>query len=261
MNSIDLIYFSPTQSTAKIMKTIGDGSGARKQTVTDVTFHAVDDGVSHSQADLVVIGVPVYGGQVPKIVYSRLEKLQGNGVPAAVVVVYGNRAYDDALLELHNIMRDKGFTVIAAAAFVAEHSFSSASHPIASGRPDAADLRTAQEYGQKLAQLCAVRPLMTPVLSLTGNVPYRERPPSSRITPVTDAELCGECGRCVTVCPTQAIKEDNPLITNAEACIRCAACIKACRFNARAFTDQNMIGMAAKLHGSCQSRKEPEFFY
>ena len=82
-------------------------------------------------------------------------------------------------------MRDKGFTVIAAAAFVAEHSFSSASHPIASGRPDAADLRTAQEYGQKLAQLCAVRPLMTPVLSLTGNVPYRERPPSSRITPVT----------------------------------------------------------------------------
>jgi hypothetical protein len=66
--------------------------------------------------------VPVYGGRVPEVALERLRALKGNGGPAIAVVVYGNRAYEDALLELHTELTANGYKVIAAAAFIAEHS-------------------------------------------------------------------------------------------------------------------------------------------
>lgn len=52
--------------------------------------------------ELCVIAVPVYGGRVAATALQRLQRLKGNGSPAILVVVYGNRDYEDALLELRN---------------------------------------------------------------------------------------------------------------------------------------------------------------
>lgn len=41
---------------------------------------------------------------VPGVALERLTRIQGNGQPAVAVVVYGNREFDDALLELKNIL-------------------------------------------------------------------------------------------------------------------------------------------------------------
>ena len=49
---------------------------------------------------LSIIGVPVYGGRVPVEAISRLQRLKANNTPAVIVVVYGNRDYNDAILEL-----------------------------------------------------------------------------------------------------------------------------------------------------------------
>lgn len=74
------------------------------------------------------------------------EKVKGNGAYAVPVVSFGNRNYDDALIELRNILEQDGFRTVAGGAFVSEHSFSKT---LAAGRPDAKDLASMQEFGAK----------------------------------------------------------------------------------------------------------------
>lgn len=98
---------------------------------------------------LAVITVPVYGGHVAPLALERMKELHADGAPAVVVVVYGNRAYEKALVELDAFVTKLGFKVIAGATFVGEHSYSSEKYPVASGRPDADDLEYAKLFGEK----------------------------------------------------------------------------------------------------------------
>lgn len=64
--------------------------------------------------ELCVIAVPVYGGRVAATALQRLQRLKGNGSPAILVVVYGNRDYEDALLELRDTAVQLGFVPLTA---------------------------------------------------------------------------------------------------------------------------------------------------
>ena len=66
----------------------------------------------------------------------RLKALNGQGARAVLACVYGNRAYEDTLVEREDAARETGFRVIAAMAAVAEHSIA---RQFASGRPDEQD--------------------------------------------------------------------------------------------------------------------------
>lgn len=74
------------------------------------------------QEDVLLLSMPVYGGFIPKICVPMAEKLKGSSTPAIIFVVYGNRHYDNALLQMKDILTKQGFIVIAAGAFIAEHS-------------------------------------------------------------------------------------------------------------------------------------------
>lgn len=50
-----------------------------------------------------------------------------------LVSVYGNRAYEDALLEMFDIAKDSRFILITASAFIGEHSYSTKSLKITQG--------------------------------------------------------------------------------------------------------------------------------
>lgn len=67
---------------------------------------------------------------------ARLETLRGTGTPALLAAVYGNRAVDDALLEMKNALSARGFRTVAAAEIVAPHSLNT---KIGEGRPDGKD--------------------------------------------------------------------------------------------------------------------------
>lgn len=99
---------------------------------------------------LIAIGAPVYGGRVPLDVVNYLQTLHGNGQAAVLVAVYGNRDYEDALLELRDIAKDRGFVPVAAAAFIGEHSFSTEESSIAAGRPDKADIESAEKFADSV---------------------------------------------------------------------------------------------------------------
>ena len=98
-------------------------------------------------SDLVVFAAPVFGGRILSVAAERLNELDGTGKKAVTLVVYGNRAYEDALLELNDIAENRGFQVIALAALVAQHSMAP---EVAKGRPDDQDSRSILVFAGKV---------------------------------------------------------------------------------------------------------------
>lgn len=240
--------FSPTGGCSKIAAAI---AGARMSTRIDLCAPVSPQEIPADAPLLAVL--PVYGGRLPAVAVQRLRALQGNGSPAIAVVVYGNRAYDDALLELRNTLADSGFKVIAAAAFVAEHSIV---RSIAPGRPDASDLALAVDFGNAAADKIASGNGST--VCVPGNEEYRPLP-QMPVTPiVTDA--CGGCGMCARKCPVEAIPLNNPRSTDAARCILCMRCVAICPRQARLLPPPAQAAFAERLRAVATEPKQPDLF-
>ena len=247
MNNWTTAVFSPTGGTSKIAAAI---AGARMGTRIDLCS-PVEPQEMPAGAPLLAV-VPVYGGRIPAIAAQRLLALQGNGNPAIAVVVYGNRAYEDALLELKNVLTEAGHQVIAAAAFIAEHSII---RSIAADRPHADDLARAVEFG------AAVEARLNGELStvdVPGNAEYRPLPQMPATPLVTDA--CGGCGMCARKCPVGAIPLSNPRSTDAARCILCMRCVAICPRKARILPPPMVEAFTARLNAVASEPKQPEIY-
>ena len=148
INEVHFIYFSPTRTSKQVGEAIVRGTGLTNVVATNLTLHAAE--VDIPENTLTLIAVPVYGGKVAPLAMERLQGICASGSPVVLVVVYGNRAYEKALIELDAFASAQGFKVIAGATFVGEHSYSTEQNPIALGRPDANDLQYAEEFGAKI---------------------------------------------------------------------------------------------------------------
>lgn len=249
-----LICFSPTHTSKQVGEAIVHGTGIDNVLKTDITLKPVED-MELSASTLAVIVVPVYGGHVAPLAMERLESIRGTDTPVALVVVYGNRAYEKALMELDAFVLLKGFKVIAGATFIGEHSFSCEKYPIAANRPNSHDLELAMQFGQELrakmeAATCpeklypvdvrAIPRPQQPFFPLFGFLLKviklrRSSAPLPRAPWLTDETLCTHCGACVQHCPAGAITEGDETHTNAEKCIKCCACVKSCTQKARVY--------------------------
>ncbi len=247
MNNWTTAVFSPTGGTSKIAAAI---AGARMGTRIDLCS-PVEPQEMPAGAPLLAV-VPVYGGRIPAIAAQRLLALQGNGNPAIAVVVYGNRAYEDALLELKNVLTEAGHQVIAAAAFIAEHSII---RSIAADRPHADDLARAVEFG------AAVEARLNGELStvdVPGNAEYRPLPQMPATPLVTEA--CGGCGMCARKCPVGAIPLSNPRSTDVAKCILCMRCVAICPRKARILPPPMVEAFTARLNAVASEPKQPEIY-
>lgn len=151
IKSIKSVFFSPTETTAKIVIKIAQGINPDIITGINLTPPGVrNQDFGQLKGELTVIGTPVYAGRVPPEAVHRLRRIKGNNTPAVVVVVYGNRDFEDALLELRDIATELGFRPIAGGAFIGEHSYSNETTQIAVGRPDDQDMETAKRFGEAI---------------------------------------------------------------------------------------------------------------
>ncbi len=252
------LFFSPTQTGATVSCAVQ--SGLTLDIGDSMDLPRVLEPRAFGADDVVIISMPVYSGRLPTLAVEKFKKSQGGGALAVAVVMYGNRAFDDALLELSDLCTDQGFSVIASAAFIGVHSFSMPKFPIAFGRPDASDLQKAAEFGALVQKkIDSGEDLNTP--SVPGNRPYKDAMNPMGAIAETNTENCIQCGLCETFCPSQAITltKEGPQ-TDAEKCIGCAACVKACTSHARKITMPKIYEIAERLHNACQTRQEPEWY-
>ena len=113
------ITFSPTGGTERVARCLSAAlsGSARKIALTDRT--QVFSSFAFSEEDVCLVSVPSFAGRVPAPAAERIRSLRGNGARAVAVVVYGNRAYDDTLLELTDALAEAGFRPFAAVAALA----------------------------------------------------------------------------------------------------------------------------------------------
>ena len=259
--SAGLITFSPTGTTRRIVERVARGLGLPETSAFDLTLPSVKSHeVQEATYTLAVIGAPVHAGRLPPVMVERLQQLEGKGRPAVLIVVYGNRAYEDALLELADVAVAAGFRPVAAAAFIGEHSYSTAAKPIALGRPDGADLAQAFRFGEQVAERMHRGDWGCAPLALPGTRPGRDLRSPLGVAPAVDKHLCLTCGACGAVCPTGAIGMAGP-VADGTLCIQCCACIKVCPVGARATVDPRILHIAERLHQICSDRKEPELYF
>jgi ferredoxin/flavodoxin len=264
INTLKLIYFSPTHTTRKVLEAVAQGIEAAGVTHLDLTPPTAETGSPAAiEGDLVIIGVPVYTGRVAQTAVDRIGQLKATPkTPVVLVAVYGNRAFEDALVELKNLAEAAGFTPVAAGAFIGEHSFASVTTPIACGRPDEQDLAEAIAFGRRIRSKLedARGPDGTYPLQVPGNFPYRERTALPKGSPMTRADRCTLCGTCAEACPTGIITIGDKVITEDAGCIYCCACVKACPTEARVMAVTVINEIADRLSKGCAARRAPEFF-
>jgi len=217
--------------------------------------------VQTSENELLVIGVPVYVGRIPTIAIDWLYTIKAHSTPTVCIVVYGNRDYDDALLELKDTMEKHGCVPIAYAAFIGEHSFSSSETPIAVARPDVSDVNHAELFGKRINEKLLFIASVDHISDITvpGNYPYKESE-AWVLDFIAINDKCSQCGVCAQKCPVNAIDLENSALIDKGKCILCCACIKGCPENARTVKSGIVKETAMRLSEMCKGRKEPVFF-
>ena len=217
----EIYYFSPTGGTKRVTQIFADAMGKENKWYDIGKKEPIPN---EATADLSIFAAPVFGGRIPSVVREKLKKLKGAGKKAITLVVYGNRAYEDALLEINDILAENGFTVIASGAFVAQHSMIP---EVGAGRPDQEDAKEIRDFAKAVLNKKSANSVQVP-----GNHPYK---PEMKVpcTPESHS-ACKRCGICVKVCPTDAISMTSKgIATDKEKCILCMACTHVCPEHAR----------------------------
>lgn len=222
------IVFSPTGGTQKVADAFTSRLGASVEKIDLSDPKADFAAVNLAKEDIAVIAVPSFGGRVPALATERLEKIPGNKARCVAVCVYGNRAYEDTLIELSDTAKKSGFQVIAGIAAIAEHSIM---HQYATGRPDDKDRKELQGFAEKILTKINGSPSDMSGPQIPGNHPYKKAG-GAALVPKAD-HRCNACGLCAEKCPAQAINRDKPKETDGKKCISCMRCVAVCPQSAR----------------------------
>lgn len=266
------MYFTGTGTTEKVVthigKKIAEKLGVEYEDY-DFTLPKVRKvEKSFTEEDLVVFGTPVIAGRVPNLLLKYLDTLKGNGALAVPVVLYGNRNFDDALIELRNILKDKGMKPIAGGAFIGEHSFSKI---LGAGRPDAKDMEIASTFAENIFEKVTGKDFdPEKLIEVKGETPIRfyYQPRDSKgnsidirkVKPKTNMDLCNKCGLCASICPLGSINTEDPSDVFG-ICMKCCACVKRCPNGAKYYDDENYLYHQHELEAQYAStRREPELF-
>lgn len=264
-------YFSATGTTQRIVETIAHDLSALLSIPVQIHDFTLPEkreaALPLEPTDLVVFGTPVYAGRVPNVLLPYIRHcVLGSHTLAVPIVVYGNRNYDDALIELRDLLERNGFHTIAAGAFIGEHAFSNC---LGANRPDESDLKIAHQLAKRISdQVQTMKSKPTQPIWVKGNMPLqpyyvpRDREGKQvnilKVHPETN-EKCTQCGICIAACPMGSIsKEDAHIITG--ICIKCGSCVKKCPVGAKYYTDEKYLYHKRELEELYARRAEPEIF-
>lgn len=271
INRVWAVYFSPTGNVKEVTTIIAKKLSEELSVSLEQWDFTLPDNRRNvkkfEKEDLVVFGTPVYAGRVPNKILPWVQQgFMGEATPVIPVVVFGNRNFDDALMELKQELEANGFIAAAGAAVASSHVFSD---KIAPGRPDESDKAELLEFSEKTATLLKEREILHTGLNVAGNHPVgayytplgADGKPAKflKAKPVTEQSKCSSCGQCSEVCPMGSIdREDVSQVTG--ICIKCQACIKICPGGAKYFEDEAFLSHVRMLEEHYMDRAENRFF-
>lgn len=292
------IYFSPTGTTEKVVSALATSLASSLATALrsalpakhsalevcsyDFTLPSARESFPQLTAeDLVLFGMPTYAGRLPNLMLPYLkEYLQGCGALAVPVVTFGNRNFDNSLIEIRDLLETHGFHTIAAAACSCEHSFS---YELGAGRPDEDDITEIRNFACRIVSKLVEgfdngsggsnggAPIATPVA--VPGVPagqdhggyYQPRDRHGvfidirKVKPLTAMEKCTQCGFCAEVCPMGAIDHED-VGSVPGICIKCGACTKKCPTQAKYYEDPGYLYHKTELEEMYARRAANAFF-
>ncbi len=247
------VYFSPTGTSrtgaTAIAKEIGDDVAEIDLTIRGNAPEKTD----FDKGDIVVFGMPVYSGRLYTGAVARFSMLRGSNTPCIITVTYGNRHYDDALLEMREIAAAQGFVPFAGAALIGRHTYGE----IQVGRPNSVDLSEDKAFARR-----AYKKLIdngAELVSVPGRKPYRDGGSGGGFRPLTNAN-CIECRLCAANCPEGAIDSNDFSCIDNEKCIACFRCIRECPVDAKHMDDEAYNDFAAGFTQKLAARRENEYF-
>lgn len=273
INTVWSIYFSATGTTKTVAATLGQALaellGAEYREAGFTLPRERERTWNLSPEDLAVVGVPVYAGRVPNLLLPYIKDgIKGRNTLAVPVVLFGNRDFDDGLIELRDVLWDNGLRPVSAGAFVGEHAFSRC---LGAGRPDEEDLTMVKQLAEQTAQ--KVHRLETPPeqpVRVEGCSPVRPYyTPRDRygnpinilkVKPKTREDLCVGCGLCARLCPMGSIDpEQVSQVTG--VCIKCCACVKSCPVGAKYYDDEGYLYHQHELEEVYARRADSRIFW
>ena len=247
------LFFSPTGGTRKVAEILGNAMHV-DQTIDFTPASVKLNSITPGTEDICLVTIPSFGGRIPFSATDKLKTLKASGAKAIIVTTFGNRAIDDTLLEMKDILTQNGFCCIAAIEAVTEHSFV---RKFGAGRPDTQDQIELRSFAELILQRIANT--NTNSVEVPGKRPYKDFK-GVPFHPAVDEKKCVSCGICATRCPADAIPRDNPKITLADRCITCMACVTNCPESARNLTDEIFAALEAKLSAVCAERKSNKLY-
>ena len=253
LNDVKAVYFSPTGNSKKCALAAAEAIG-RNITEIDMTkIAAFDKEIEFGINDFVVFAAPVYGGRLFKEFAEKISKLKGNLAKCAVIVTYGNRDYDDALLEFKNLLIEQNFVPLGFAAIVGRHTYGT----IQVKRPDENDIELCHLLGKKVLE--KIDSGVFDIPEVKGNIPYKNGGNGGSFYPSTN-ERCARCGACARLCPMDAISKDDYSVIDTEKCISCFRCIRRCLYGAKDMTTKDYREFAESFSERLKDAKESELF-
>lgn len=252
---ITTVYFSATYTTHRVVKYLATRLSDTVQEC-DITNEGPMKEIVIPKEEVLIIGIPVYAGRVPAMAVERIRRFKGEGTPAIAIAVYGNRDYDDALLELSDLLSENGFQVISAATFIAQHSIFP---KVGAHRPDGNDYTQMNVFADESNKILHKELKKLLPIHIPGNRPYKT-PGAIPIYP-SGTKTCKECGKCAQLCPVGAIPKTTPKEVDKTKCIKCGRCIVVCPTQSRKFKGWKYTLASIKFNHSYKERREPEMFF
>ena len=103
------IFFSPTGGTKKVADIVAKGTKLNAEEIDLIKEPDKLMKVNFEKEDLCLVAVPSYGGRIPLVITDMFRNVKADGTKAILVAVFGNRAIDDTLLELQDVLEASGF--------------------------------------------------------------------------------------------------------------------------------------------------------
>ncbi len=242
-----MIIFSPTGGTAKVSEAITK-KWSDVETI-DLSDNNRSFEISLENDALAIISMPSFGGVAPQLALDRLAKMNANHAKCAIVAVYGNRAYENTLIQMKDYAENAGFEVIAAVAAIAEHSII---HQYANGRPSADDCEQLCNFGERILEKASKK---SETFCVPGNKNYKKA--GAMMIPKANSS-CNACGLCAKRCPAGAIDPAKPRTTDKTKCIGCMRCVSLCPVKARKVSAIMTKIAAFVLKKACSNAKANE---